>query len=154
MICPIRRLHVANYPPPPSFIYRLKGNVILYIIPKFSILRNYILDKSADLAFGFPLYFKNCRLSRDHLSSCQQGFISLKHRFLILSHYQHLWNFFNYCCNFESTYVKVLPFFLNIRMKRHVAQFNPEGDNITSLLYISKMFMFYISCAKFYFWRS
>lgn len=108
----------SKLPPPPSFIYRLKGNVILYIIPKFSILRNYILDKSEDLAFGFPLYFKNCLSLRDHLSSCQQGFSSLKHGFLILSHYQHLWNFFNYCCNFESTYVKVLPFFLNIRMKR------------------------------------
>lgn len=57
----------SKLPPPPSFIYRLKGNVILYIIPKFSILRNYI-DKSEDLTFGFPLYFKNCRLSRDHLS--------------------------------------------------------------------------------------
>lgn len=38
---------------PPPFIYRLKGNVILYIIPKFSILRNYI-DKSEDLTFGSP----------------------------------------------------------------------------------------------------
>lgn len=103
--------------PPPPFIYRLKGNVILYIIPKFSILRNYILDKSEDLAFGFPLYFKNCLSLRDHLSSCQQGFSSLKHGFLILSLPTSL-KFLQLLLQFRIYICKSIAFFLNIRMKR------------------------------------